>query len=205
MIEMPCPASVRMISNRICASRSVSAAVGSSRISTRQSSVRALAISTSCCCEIESERTGAAGSMSPRRCRISAERRSSPRKSISSARLELVAAMKMFSATVISGQSAISWCTKPMPSVCAMAGEVMVTGWPSRRISPLSGRRMPSMMFINVDLPAPFSPARAWISPLRSWNPTPRSARTGPKDLDRLVISRIRSSREAAVIGFVPS
>ena len=77
--------------------------------------------------------------------------------------------------------------------------------WPSRRISPLSGRRMPSMMFISVDLPAPFSPARAWISPLRSSNSTPRSARTGPKDLDRLVILRIRSSREAAVIGFAPS
>ena len=69
---------------------------------------------------------------------------------------------------------------------CAMAGEVIATGLPSRRISPLSGRRMPSMMFISVDLPAPFSPASAWISPLRSSKSTPRSARTGPKDLVRL-------------------
>ena len=68
-------------------------------------------------------------------------------------RLALISAMKMFSATVTSGQSAISWCTKPMPSSCARAGEVISTGSPFRTISPLSGRRMPSMMFISVDLP----------------------------------------------------
>ena len=43
-------------------------------------------------------------------------------------RLALISAMKMFSATVTSGQSAISWWTKPMPSSCARAGEVISTG-----------------------------------------------------------------------------
>ena len=74
-------------------------------------------------------------------------------------RLALISAMKMFSATDTSGQSAISWWTKPMPSSWARAGEVISTGSPLSRISPLSGCRMPSMMFISVDLPAPFSPA----------------------------------------------
>ena len=54
-------------------------------------------------------------------------------------RLALISAMKMFSATVTSGQSAISWWTKPMPSSCARAGEVISTGLPLRMISPLSG------------------------------------------------------------------
>ncbi len=45
---LPCADSLCMISKRVCASRSVSAAVGSSRIRTLQSSVSALAISTSC-------------------------------------------------------------------------------------------------------------------------------------------------------------
>ena len=91
--------------------------------------------------------------------------------------------MKMFSATVTSGQSAISWCTKPMPRLWAMAGEVIRTSLPSRNICPESGRRMPSMIFISVDLPAPFSPASAWISPRRSSKLTFRSAWIGSERL----------------------
>jgi hypothetical protein len=34
----------------------------------------------------------------------------------------------------------------------------MVTGFPSSTISPALGKRMPAMMFISVDFPAPFSP-----------------------------------------------
>ena len=63
------------------------------------------------------------------------------------------------------------------------AGEAISTGTPFRRISPLSGRRIPSMMFISVDLPAPFSPAMAWTSPRRSSKSTPRSAWMAPNDL----------------------
>src|SRR5690242_17136564 len=40
---------------------------------------------------------------------------------------------------------------------------------------------------MRVDLPAPFSPTRAWTSPGRSSNETPRSARTPAKDLLTLV------------------
>ena len=47
--------------------------------------------------------------------------------------------MNMFSATVTSGHSSISWWTNPMPSFCATAGDVISTGRPSNRISPLSG------------------------------------------------------------------
>ena len=77
MIEMPRAASLRMMPKSVCASRSVRAAVGSSRINTRQSRVSALAISTSCWCEIGKSRTSALGSTLPSSRRTSPARRSS--------------------------------------------------------------------------------------------------------------------------------
>src|SRR3984893_18951362 len=40
------------------------------------------------------------------------------------------------------------------------------------------------MIFIRVDLPAPFSPTRPWISPRRSTKSTSRSATTPPNALE---------------------
>ena len=45
-------------------------------------------------------------------------------------------------------------------------------------------RCTPAMIFISVDLPAPFSPTRPWISPARSAKSTSRSAATPPNDLE---------------------
>ncbi len=71
----------------------------------------------------------------------------------------------MFSATVKTGTSMKCWCTMPIPCRIASLGEVIVTFSPSTRISPESGCSSPYSMFINVLLPAPFSPSRQWISP----------------------------------------
>ena len=43
---------------------------------------------------------------------------------------------------------------------------------------PLSGCSSPASSFTSVDLPAPFSPSNAWISPCRASKLTPSSART---------------------------
>src|SRR5918995_3257514 len=43
---------------------------------------------------------------------------------------------------------------------------------------------MPVMTLMSVDLPAPFSPTRAWTSPPRSSNDTSSSARVAPNRLD---------------------
>ena len=40
---------------------------------------------------------------------------------------------------------------------------------PFNEICPSVGRLAPQMDRISVDLPAPFSPSRAWISPRRIW------------------------------------
>src|SRR5215467_3120569 len=42
---------------------------------------------------------------------------------------------------------------------------------------------MPARIFISVDLPAPFSPIKAWTWPAISSNRTPASARTPGNDL----------------------
>ncbi|MDT4813920.1 hypothetical protein FQZ97_469140 [compost metagenome] len=181
---MPMPCALRSCSTRKSAadSLSVRAAVGSSRMSTLQSSVSALAISTSCWLEMLRSRTSAAGSMSwPRRASTVAARVFSAEKFIHACLPALISGMKMFSATVASAHRAISWCTRPMPRRMAWAGPSMTTFWPHSTISPSSGWWMPSMMFISVDFPAPFSPHRAWISPACSEKSTPESAREAPK------------------------
>ncbi len=55
----------------------------------------------------------------------------------------------------------------------------MTAGTPSMRISPASGRCMPASRLTSVDLPAPFSPSKTWISP--AWNSSDtRSSATMP-------------------------
>src|SRR5205085_5007404 len=62
---------------------------------------------------------------------------------------------------------------------------------------PASRGNTPAITLISVDLPAPFSPSSAWISPARSVKSTSCNARTAPK---LLLIPRT-SSREAAGSG----
>ena len=49
----------------------------------------------------------------------------------------------------------------PMPSERACAGLAIFTRLPFQRIEPASGLTIPQMIFISVDLPAPFSPSTA--------------------------------------------
>ena len=57
------------------------------------------------------------------------------------------------------------WCTMPMPAVMASPGPAKCWTASSSRISPSSAWYRPYSTFISVDLPAPFSPRRQWISP----------------------------------------
>ncbi len=70
-----------------------------------------------------------------------------------------------------------------MPACWASAGPWKTTGSPSSRIRPESGLCTPANVLTRVDLPAPFSPARACTSPARSSRLTPASARTAPNAL----------------------
>src|SRR6202035_73693 len=65
-----------------------------------------------------------------------------------------------------------------MPSSMAFRVLSMLAGLPSRRISPASGASIPDKTLMMVDLPAPFWPTSAWISPRPRTNATPSSAST---------------------------
>src|SRR3954466_10846983 len=58
-------------------------------------------------------------------------------------------------------------------------------------------------MFINVDLPAPFSPSSAWISPRRSWRSTASLAVSAPKRLVMPRSSRASSAAPDASVGVI--
>src|SRR5919108_5865876 len=79
----------------------------------------------------------------------------------------------------------------PTPAACAACGCANETSWPSIRIVPASGGYTPARIFIRVDLPAPFSPTTAWISPACRSRSTPCSTSTPTK---LFVMPRISSS-----------
>src|SRR5438445_343463 len=60
----------------------------------------------------------------------------------------------------------------------------MLTGLPSKRISPLSKPWIPAMHLIRVDFPAPLSPTSAITSPFRTSKSPSERACTEPNDLE---------------------
>ncbi|OPZ65175.1 MAG: hypothetical protein BWY85_00750 [Firmicutes bacterium ADurb.Bin506] len=134
-------------------------------------------ISTRCCSPTESCHTFALGLTSrPYLAENSLTSRSMG--AMSSLNLGVGIPRVMFSATVKVCTSLKCWCTMPIPSAIASAGERIDTRSPLISISPESGRIRPVNMFISVLLPAPFSPRRAWISPRRTHRFAPLLATT---------------------------
>src|SRR5260221_2296664 len=77
-----------------------------------------------------------------------------------------------------------------MPAARASIGVRKRTGTPSSRISPASAGCRPVTILTSVDLPAPFSPTRAWIVPGATSKATSRTASMPPKLL--LMPTRLR-------------
>ena len=100
---------------------------------------------------------------------------------------------KTFSATESCGIRASSWNTTLMPLRRESWALCSSRGAPSNRISPESLRYTPARILISVDLPAPFSPTRAWISPRRRVRSTPARAFTPGNSLVILRTSRMTS------------
>src|SRR5690606_28052931 len=67
----------------------------------------------------------------------------------------------------------------------------MCTGAPSMRIVPVSACSAPARILMRVDLPAPFSPTRAWTDPGGIVSCASRIARTPPYRLDIPLISSL--------------
>ncbi len=162
----PFLASSRTTTNKSSTSLGVSTAVGSSRISSRVSWLRALSTSTRCLSPTDRFSTRSVG------CRASPNCFDSFSTSDSMAAVSRLPERVMISrprntlaATVNDGTSLKCWYTMPMPSRAARWGLVMATTLSSTRISPSSGFAVPAIIVMSVVLPAPFSPTRAWILP----------------------------------------
>ena len=69
---------------------------------------------------------------------------------------------------------------------------------PSIRISPWLGLNIPLRQLKNVDLPDPFSPTKAWISPALKETETSLSAVTGPKNFEMLLASTMSAPCSAS-------
>ena len=156
----------RTTSNSFSHSWGASTAVGSSSIRIRAPRYSCLRISTRCCSPTDSCQMYALGwTLSPYSSAISATRVSTAR-SVRRTPWPLSPSTR-FSATVREGTSRKCWYTMPIPCSAASWGERRLTRWPSRLISPESGRYRPASTEQSVDLPAPFSPSRPWTSPAR--------------------------------------
>src|SRR5690606_3062708 len=83
------------------------------------------------------------------------------------------------------GHRFTSWYTVLMPRAWASSGVVGATGAPSSTMLPASGISTPVTSLIRVDLPAPFWPISAWISPARRVSPASARATVAPKRLRR--------------------
>src|SRR5579859_1907774 len=218
--DVPPSLSCLMIRNKSSVSAGVSTAVGSSRISTVAFLTSALTISTRCWMPTGRSSTRASGSSSSPYRRESSltsrrvlRRSSTPLSLVNEARKPANAGKERprrvsrrpespvssmprvtFSATVNTGTSMKCWCTIPMPAAMASFGERNLAGLPSSRISPSSGCNSPYSTFIRVDLPAPFSPSRAWTCP----GATDRSMRSlATSEPKRLVMPFSSSSTSA--------
>src|SRR6266851_8999469 len=86
-----------------------------------------------------------------------------------------------------------------MPLFNASKGPLSTSGRPLTRTSPWSGVWMPAMIFISVDLPAPFSPISAWTVPACSRNRTLSRATTPGKALRMPSISSNGTAASSAV------
>ena len=71
----------------------------------------------------------------------------------------------MFSSTVCRCSGRECWNTMPTPSRAIRCDGQPATSTPSIRTEPASGRSIPMMSFITVDLPEPFGPIRPRILP----------------------------------------
>ena len=199
---MPCSARllIRFRTKAVC--ETPSAAVGSSMITSRASSMTALATATACRCPPDSEPTGWRMLWTVVTCRSWSVRPAVFSIVISSSRpcLRTSWPSSMFCTMSRLSHRARSWYTVAIPALAASRGLWKCTGLPCQTISPSDGSQIPAIVLISVVLPAPLSPTRAVTCPAGMSRSTPASACTGP---NVLLMPRSLSSVSPASAGDV--
>src|SRR5215213_5014790 len=100
--------------------------------------------------------------------------------------------MRRYLAVVTPGMATGYWKAMNRPARARSSGSASVISSPSKRIWPSVTSRpgWPMIAFARVDLPDPFGPIIAWISPERTWRSTPLRICLSPAATCRLRISR---------------
>ena len=196
---VPWAASSATIRNSAGRSSRVSTAVGSSRMRMRGRRANTFRISTRCCWP--TVRLSTLASKSTSMPSVSATGCKASRKALNlrCPRPQRASPKARFSATLRAPTSLKCWCTMPMPACAASRGEPNLMSRPDSRISPSSGCIRPAIMFISVDLPAPFSPSTPRTSPGATSKLILSLASKAPKRL----LTATTSSNEACAIATV--
>ena len=96
----------------------------------------------------------------------------------------------MFSSTVWRCSGRECWNTMPAPMRAILCDGQPATSTPLMRTEPASGRSMPMISFITVDLPEPFGPMSPKILPAPTLSVIALTATRPPKRLVRPSTSR---------------
>jgi hypothetical protein len=97
-------------------------------------------------------------------------------------------------ATIVSSSRTVRYgITPPVCSIAptSPAATALSGGMPNTVAVPRSGRCKPRIMSIVVDLPAPFGPSKATVSPGQMVASMPRTACTGPDGLLNILASAV--------------
>ena len=100
--------------------------------------------------------------------------------------------MRRYLATVTPGIATGYWKAMNRPARARSSGSASVMSSPSKRIWPSVTSRFgwPMIALASVDLPEPFGPISAWISPERTCRSTPLRICLSPAVTCRFLISR---------------
>src|SRR5687767_4591265 len=100
--------------------------------------------------------------------------------------------IRRYLADVTPGMATGYWKAMNRPARARTSGSASVMSSPMKRTSPSVTSKLgwPMITFASVDLPEPFGPMRAWISPERTWMSTPLRICLSPAATCRFRISR---------------
>src|SRR3954447_21422358 len=115
--------------------------------------------------------------------------------------------MRRYFAVVTPGIATGYWKAMNRPARARSSGSASVMSWPSKRIWPSVTSRpgWPMIALARVDLPDPFGPIIAWISPERTWRSTPLRICFSPAETCRFRISRSAMRGVDLHLGYVRS
>ena len=173
-----------------------SAAVGSSRISTRAPKCTARAMARDCRSPPDrppTRRSPSSMRVMPKSCTaLTAISLASLRSNLLNGPQPLVGSTptKKLRPMLIKGNVPPNWWTVAIPRPAASRGPANATSWPSIRIFPRVGLWTPASVLMSVDLPAPLSPSRHSTSPAFTFSETSFNTSMGPKDLSTRCSSR---------------